>query len=200
MKVLIGCEESQIVTQAFRQRGYEAYSCDIVPTRGDAQYHFQGCVKECLSLDSWDLVILHPPCTAMSLSGNRWYGKGMPRHSERLDAVNWTLDLWDRALNSSRYVALENPLSVIFNHLDDVHYIQPWQFGHGETKKTGFATNGLPPLIPTNVVPGRENRVHRMPPGPDRARLRSQTYPGVAEAIADQWGSFVAGERLSDIA
>lgn len=191
MKILVGCEESQILTKAFLSRGFEAYSCDVVPTLGNPEFHFQGCVKDCLALERWDLVVLHPPCTAMSLSGNRWYGFGMPRHNERLAAISWTLDLWHLALKHSRFVALENPLSVIFNHLPDVQYIQPYQFGHGETKKTGFATNGLPSLLPTNEVPGRENRVHRMPPGPDRARLRSQTYPGIAEAIADQWGSFV---------
>ena len=133
------------------------------------------------------MIILHPDCTAMAVSGNRWYGKGMPLHNKREEAVLWTLGLWKLAKKHSAKVALENPVSVIFKHLPNVHYIQPWQFGHGETKKTGFALHGLEPLKPTNIVEGREQRVWRMPPSDTRKRDRSQTFSGVAEAIASQW-------------
>jgi hypothetical protein len=137
----------------------------------------------------WDLIILHPDCTAMAVSGNRWYGKGMPRHEERIAAVEWTVRLWETALAHSDRVALENPVSVVFNHLPNVQYVQPWQFGHGETKKTGLALHNLPCLQPTNIVEGRENRVWRMPPSNTRKRDRSMTYQGIADAMADQWGA-----------
>ena len=187
MRVLIGCEESQVVCKAFRDRGHDAYSCDIQPTRGNPDWHYQVDVK-CVLIAGWDLVILHPDCTAMAVSGNRWYGSGMPKHQDRLDAIRWTLDLWDREKVFSKRVALENPVSVIFSHLPNVQYVQPWQFGHGETKKTGFALHNLPELKPTNIVDGREQRVWKMPPGPNRKRDRSVTFQGIADAMADQWG------------
>jgi len=188
MIVLVGCEESQTVTKAFRERGHEAYSCDILPTRGNPDWHFQCDIMEALPMHRWDLIILHPDYTAMSLSGNRWYGRGMARHQERIEAVAWTVKLWNEAKKHSNKVALENPLSVIFKHLSKAHYIQPHDFGHGETKKTGFALYNLPPLAPTNKVNGREHRIWKMPPSPTRKRDRSTTYPGVADAMAEQWG------------
>ena len=127
----------------------------------------------------WGLIILHPDCTAMAVSGNRWYGKGMPMHQKRIDAIEWTLKLWEAAKLYSDRVALENPVSVIFSHLPNVHYIQPWQFGHGETKKTGFALHGLEPLKPTDIVEGREQRIWKMPPSETRKRDRSQTFKGL---------------------
>ena len=190
MNVLIGCEESQTVCKAFRDRGHNAYSCDLLPTRGNPDWHFQIDIFDAISLELWDLVILHPDCTAMAVSGNRWYGKGMPKHHERIDAELWTGMLWDLTCLTSCRVALENPVSTIFKHLDaPVQYIQPWQFGHGETKKTGLALYNLPPLKPTNIVSGREQRVWKMGPSPTRKRDRSVTYQGIAEAMADQWGS-----------
>lgn len=131
----------------------------------------------------------------MSLSGNRWHGRGMPRHVERLEAIEWTLKLWNLALKYSDRVALENPTSVIFPLLPNVHWLQPWQFGHGETKKTGFALHNLPPLQPTNIVEGREQRIWKMAPGKNRKRDRSETYPGVADAITAQWGPLTRPER-----
>ncbi len=190
MRVLVGCEESGVVSQAFRDRGHVAWSCDLQPTRGDDNYHIQGDVMDALTLTKrWDLIILHPDCTAMAVSGNRWYGKNMPRHQERIDAVAWTLELWRKALLASDRVVLENPVSVLFKHMDNVQYVQPWEYGHGETKKTGLALHGVPPLRPTDVVEGRENRVWRMPPGPNRKRDRSKTFNGIAQAMADQWGT-----------
>ena len=139
--------------------------------------------------NDWGLIILHPDCTAMAVSGNRWYGKDMPRNAERHSQVAWTLKLWELAKKHSKQVALENPVSVIFSHLDNVHYIQPWEHGHGETKKTGFALHNLDPLKPSNVVEGREQLVWKMAPGPNRKRDRSKTYSGIAAAIVSQWGS-----------
>jgi len=188
--ILVGCEESQTICGAFREAGYEAYSCDLLPTRGNPSWHIQDDVMKVIPSRQWGLIVLHPDCTAMAVSGNRWYGKGMPRHNERLASVEWTLALWNLAKQHTDYLALENPVSVVFKYLPNVHYVQPWQHGHGETKKTGFALHGLPPLQPTKVVEGREQRIWKMPPGPTRKRDRSKTFEGVAAAIVTQWGSF----------
>ena len=193
MKILIGCEESQAVCKAFRDRGHEAYSCDIIPcSGGHPEWHIEDDIYHVIAggLECWDLLILHPPCTALAVSGNRWYGKGMPRHGERIEAIQWTQSIWECAKRYSDRVVLENPVSVIFQHIDcdQLQYIQPWQFGHGETKKTGLAMHNVPPLEPTNIVDGREPRVWKMAPGPDRKRLRSKTYEGIAMAMAEQWG------------
>ena len=186
MKVLIGCEESQVVCKAFRDKGHEAFSCDLVETRGNPEWHIQGDIMD--NLEGWDLIILHPDCTAMAVSGNRWYGNGMPYNDERRKAIEWTSKLWYKACELCDKVVLENPVSVIFTALGiKPQYIQPHQFGHGETKKTGLALHGLPNLKPTNEVEGREQRVWKMPPGPNRKRDRSVTYQGIADAFADQW-------------
>jgi hypothetical protein len=132
----------------------------------------------------------------MAVSGNRWYGRGMPMHQKRVDSVKWTVTLWNLAKLCSDAVALENPVSVIFKHLPNVQYIQPWQFGHGETKKTGFALYNLPPLQPTNIVEGREARIHKMPPGPDRWKERSKTFSGIAKAMSEQWSLSEQGVLL----
>lgn len=187
MRVLIGCEESQTITKAMRSAGIDAFSCDIQPTRGNPEWHLTCDVMEAVRV-GWDMIILHPDCTAMAVSGNRWYGKDMPRHAERLKAIDWTVKLWREATRHSDHVALENPVSVIFQYLDaPVCYVQPYEHGHGETKRTGFALHGLPPLRPTNIVEGREQRIWKMPPGPNRKRDRSKTFDGIARAIVDQW-------------
>lgn len=189
MKILIGCEESGVVRNAFRELGHDAWSNDLKPPRDLSLKHLHMDVKKAIELRSWDIIILHPDCTALSLSGNRWYGAGMKRHQERLDAIEWTKHLWKLA--KSRAVigcALENPTSVIWQHIGKPQYIQPNQFGHGEQKKTGILTDRLPPLRPTNIVEGREQRVWRMSPGPNRKRDRSETYSGIAAAMAAQWG------------
>ena len=192
MKVLVGCEESQVIAKAFRLAGHEAFSCDLVPTRGNPDWHYQQDVMEVVPL-GWDLIILHPDCTAMALSGNRWYGKGMVYYQKRLDQIKWTLSLWRLAIKHGQKVALENPGSVIFPELRKVgakvQYIQPYQFGHGETKKTGFALHNLPPLGSTDEAEGREQRIWKMGPSPTRKRDRSETYQGVADAVVSQWGS-----------
>jgi len=190
VNVLIGCEESQTICKAFRERGHVAFSCDKLPTRGKPEWHLMCDIMSVLDM-SWDLIILHPPCTALCVSGNRWYGEGQDKHESRIKAIEWTTCLWNCAVAVCDRVALENPVSVIFQHLEktDLQYIQPWQFGHGEVKKTGFALNNLPRLKPTNIVEGREQRIWKMPPGTNRARDRSVTYQGVADAIADQWST-----------
>ena len=186
--ILIGCEESQTIAGAFRKAGHEAYSCDLQPTRENPDWHYQQDVMEVIASKLWDLIILHPDCTAMAVSGNRWYGRGMPHHQKRIDQVAWTIQLWELAKTYSDKVALENPVSVIFKHIPNVQYIQPWMFGHGETKKTGFALHGLPELQPTDIVEGREQRIWKMTPGENRKRDRSKTFKGVADAIVSQWG------------
>ena len=186
--VLIGCEESQTICKAFRDASYEAYSCDLQPTRGNPEWHYQADIMEVIPMREWGLIILHPDCTAMAVSGNRWYGRGMPLHHKRGQAIEWTLKLWELAKQHSKRVALENPVSVIFKHLPNVFYLQPHDHGHGETKKTGFALHNLEPLKPTNKVVGRDQRIWKMPPSATRKRDRSQTFPGVAQAVVQQWG------------
>jgi len=200
MRVLVGCEESQAVTIAFRNLGHEAYSCDIQDcSGGHPEWHIKkDIVKTLYTYGLWDLIILHPDCTAMSLSGNKWYGVGKPYHQKRLDAIYWTTALWDLAKNKSSKVVLENPTSVIFQHLfSPVQYIQPYQFGHMEQKKTGLALHGVQPLVETDnvyekmmILPKKEReKIWYMPPSADRKKNRSKTYRGIAEAMAQQWGN-----------
>jgi hypothetical protein len=188
MLVLVGCEESQVLCREFRASGHEAYSCDILPTRGNPDWHFQSDIMNIITTRQWDLIILHPDCTAMSLSGNRWYGTGMVYNDKRKSAIDWTLNLWELAKKYSDRVALENPTSVIFKYLPNVFYTQPYEHGHGETKKTGFALHNLPALQPSNKVNGRNHRVWKMGPSANRKRDRSETYQGIAKAIVSQWG------------
>jgi len=203
MKVLIACEESGVMRRAFRDRGFDAWSNDIVEADDSQQHHLKMDCRMAIHHDEWDMIIMHPPCTYLSVSGNRWYGKGMPRHDYRLNAIEWTRKLWAYATDVCDHVALENPVSVIFQHLNaPVQYVQPWQFGHKEMKKTGFALRGLPELKPVNPLvppePGTAEhtewqKVWRMPPSPQRQKLRSRTYTGIAEACADQWGNYIKG-------
>jgi hypothetical protein len=156
-----------------------------------------------ISHQRWDLIILHPDCTAMAVSGNRWYGNGMPKAKDRMVSILWTIALWEHAKAHSNRVGLENPVSVIFPHLENlgarISYIQPWQHGHGETKKTGFALHNLPALTPTNIVDGREQKVWKMPPSENRKRDRSKTYDGIAKAIVSQWGPLDAWSTHQEI-
>jgi hypothetical protein len=188
---LVGCEESQIVCKAIRDAGIEAYSCDIQPTRGNQEWHYQQDIMEVIPTRRWAGIILHPDCTAMAVSGNRWYGAGLPKHHERIEAITWTLRLWELAKKHSDKVVLENPVSVIFPYLRragaDIQYVQPHDFGHGETKNTGLALHNLPRLVPTDKAEGREQRIWKMPPGPNRKRDRSETFPGIAKAFVLQW-------------
>lgn len=184
MKVLVACEYSGVVRRAFRERGHDAYSCDLLPADDASPHHIQGDVLNLLDLGlEWDLMIAHPPCTHLAVSGARWFRDKALQQWEALEFV--------RALMAApvERIAIENPVSIISSRIrkpDQV--IQPWQFGHGETKATCLWLKNLPPLTPTNIVAGREARIHRMPPSPDRWKLRSMTYRGIAQAMADQWG------------
>lgn len=208
MRVLIGCEESQVVCQAFRDAGHEAYSCDLQATRGNPEYHYERDIMDVITLGNWDLMILHPDCTAMALCGNSTYGKDMPKHDDRLWSIAWTKKLWIRATRVCDRVVLENPSSVIFPVLRDmgadVQFVQPYEFGHMEQKKTGLALRGVPHLEETNNVylemmklPKCEReRIHYMSPGPNRKRDRSVTFQGIADAMVAQWGNPVDDNQL----
>lgn len=188
MNILIACEYSGVVREAFRRRGHNAWSNDLLPADDSSEFHIQGDCFDAINSRQWDIIIMHPPCTALAVSGNRWYGEGMPKNNERQDSIQWTCSLWKVAKEKAGAVCMENPVGVLSHYIGKPQYIQPWQFGHGETKKTGLWLYGLPQLKPTNVVSGREQRVWKMPPSPDRWKLRSTTYKGIAEAMADQWG------------
>ena len=183
-KVLIGCEFSATVRESFRKRGYDATSCDLLPTDIMGP-HYQGDVRDILN-DGWDMAILFPSCQHLAVSGARWF-KGKEREQkEALDFVRTLLNA------SIPRIALENPVSVISTRIrKPTQTIQPWQFGHGETKRTCLWLKNLPPLVPTNIVEGREGRVWKMGPSPDRWKKRSKTFQGIADAMAEQWGVFL---------
>jgi len=191
MRVLIGCEESGKVRDAFQKLGHDAWSNDLLPTRQGIK-HLQCDVFEAMAFAKWDIIILHPDCTALSLSGNGTYGAGKEKYHKRIEAIEWTIRLWEAAkFYAVHGCALENPTSVIWQHLGKPQYIQPYQYGHGETKKTGILLHNLPELIPTNIVDGREQRIWKMAPSPNRKRDRAETYQGIADAMASQWGRIV---------
>jgi len=182
MRVLVACEFSGTVRRAFRALGHDAWSCDILPAEDNSPHHHHGDVTGILD-NGWDLMVAHPPCTHLAVSGARWFGSKQNEQREALDFVRLLLNApIDR-------IALENPASIIGSHIRPADQtIQPWWFGHGELKTTCLWLKNLPPLRPTNVVLGREQRVWRMPPGPNRWKERSRTFTGIAAAMADQWG------------
>jgi len=186
MKALIGFEESQEVCKAFRKRGHEAYSCDFEECSGGRpEWHLKMDFFEALSLKKWDLIIIHPPCTFTALCGNRWYWD----KQERIDGIKLCKDSWDAANAACDRVALEQPKTIMQKYIGPKsQVIHPWQFGHGETKETWLWLRGLPLLKPTNIVAGREHRIWKMGPSPDRQCLRSKTYHGIAKALSEQWG------------
>ena len=181
MRVLVACEFSGVVRDAFASRGHDATSCDLLPTESEGQ-HYQRDVRDILDY-GWDLMVAHPPCTHLASSGARWW-KG--REQEQADALEFVRLLLSADIPK---IALENPvgrISTAIRKPDQI--IQPWQFGHGETKATCLWVKGLPLLQPTDVVEGREARIHKMAPGPNRWKERSRTYTGIAAAMAEQWG------------
>lgn len=186
MRVLVACEFSGVVRRAFRVRGHDAWSCDILPSEDGDAHHIMGDVREALS-DAWDLMIAHPPCTHLAVSGARWF-KG--KLEDQADALEFVRALMGAPIDR---IAIENPIGIISSRIrkpDQI--IQPWQFGHGETKATCLWLKNLPALTHTNIVSGREARVHRMPPGPDRWKERSRTFAGIADAMAEQWGRMLS--------
>lgn len=183
-RVLVACEFSGIVRDAFTQQGHEAWSCDLLPSEKPGN-HYQGDVLGLLKLKGcWDLVIAHPPCTHLAVSGYRWFK--YKTDGEQESALAFVKMLLNADVDR---IALENPVSVISSKIrkpDQI--IQPWMFGHGERKTTCLWLKSLPKLLPTEVVDGRSARVHREPPSPERWKNRSRTYPGIAWAMATQWG------------
>lgn len=192
MPVLIACEESQIVTIEMRNLGIEAYSCDLIPCSGNyPEWHIQCDVRQLLN-DSWDLIIAFPPCTHLCVSGARWFDE--KRQDGRQQEAIEFFKIFTQ-LDHVPYVAIENPIGIMSGIYRKPHQvIQPWQFGHGETKATCLWIKNLPLLMPTKIVSGRENRIHSMPPLPQRGMERSKTYLGIARAMAIQWGLFVYNE------
>lgn len=197
--ILIGCEESQEVCKAFRAIGHEAYSCDLEPcSGGHPEWHIQGDAIVAIISRQWDLVIAHPPCTYICNSGVRWL-KGSPdRFQKMLDAVQFFNNIKAHCEANGIPYAIENPIPHKHAVNDFSGYkgigkydqlVQPWQFGHGETKATCLWLYNLPKLKPTSIVEGREGRVWKMSPGPERSKERSKTYPGIARAMAQQWSA-----------
>lgn len=199
-RILIGCEFSGTVRDAFTARGYDAWSCDLLPDERGSNRHIRGDVRDVLS-DGWDvLIVCHPPCTRLCNSGVRWLTTppaGRTREAmwaELDDGTDLFSTLWNAPIDR---IAIENP--VMHRHAKErirgyrapAQSVQPWQFGHGETKRTCLWLKNLPCLTPTDIVEGREARVHRMPPSPQRWAERSRTYTGFANAMADQWGSLL---------
>ena len=182
MKILVACEYSGTVRDAFLKLGHNAWSCDLLPTESPGP-HSQGDVLNILD-DGWDLMIAHPPCTHLAVSGARWFKDKKVEQAEALEFVS-------KLLNAPiPRIALENPISIISSKIRKPNQIiQPWQFGHGETKATCLWLKNLPLLKPTKIVEGREPKVHMMPPSEDRWKLRSLTYKGIAKAMAQQWGN-----------
>lgn len=180
MRVLVACEFSGTVRTAFERFGHDAWSCDLLDTEIPGN-HYKGDVLEILD-QGWDLMVAHPPCTHLAVSGARWF---KDKQAEQLEALDFVKKLMLAPIPS---IAIENPVSIISSKIrkpDQI--IQPWQFGHGETKKTCLWLKNLSKLSPTNIVEGRTPRIHKMPPSPDRWKERSRTYPGIAEAMAQQW-------------
>jgi len=183
VRVLVACEYSGRVRDAFRRHGHDAWSCDLLECEADPSWHYQAPVEEVLG-NGWDLMVAHPPCTHLAVSGSRHFHRKQREQAEALDFVRLLMaapiDRW----------CIENPVSIISSAITPPQQIiQPWQFGQGETKTTCLWLKNLPSLKPTLVVAGREPRIHMMPPGPDRWKDRSRTFKGIAEAMGDQWGA-----------
>ena len=189
MKILIGCEESGVVSAAFRVLGHETWSCDLLPTRGDSRFHIHGSLFNedgSWALGDFDLGIFHPPCTHLSVSGARHFAKKQADGRQQA-AITFFMACINAPIPR---VAVENPICImssLYRKPDQI--IQPWMFGHGETKATCLWLKNLPKLVPTNIVEGREQRIWKMGQSPDRAKKRSETYAGIAAAFANQWGN-----------
>ncbi len=187
-RALVACEYSGRVRDALRRNGIDAYSCDLLECEGDPRYHIIGDALAAAHAGRWSLIICHPPCTHLAVSGARHFAtkRADGRQQEGLLFVKLLMEA------PCDHFCLENPVSIISSHFrkpDQI--IQPWQFGHGETKTTCLWTRNLPQLVPTNIVAGRDDRIHKMPPGPNRWKERSRTYQGIADAMGDQYGKHV---------
>lgn len=184
-RILVACEESQAVCIEFRKLGFEAYSCDILDcSGGHPEWHIKGDALEAMKSQKWDCVIAFPPCTDLAVSGARWF-KEKREQGIQQKSIAFFMEF---AAYPCEYKAIENPIGIMsseFRKPDQI--IQPWMFGHGETKATCLWLWGLPALVPTDIVEGREQRIWKLPPSEDRAKLRSKTFSGIAKAMADQW-------------
>jgi hypothetical protein len=204
VRILIGCETSGMVREVFRARGHEVWSCDLLPSEDISPWHIQGDVRDAIADSQWDMLIVHPECTYICGSGLHWNdrGRGWEKTDAALGFVRWLLNL------PIPKIALENPVGLISTRVKKAtQYIQPWQFGHDASKKTGLWLKGLPPLEPTEIVPGREvlsvgklvrrwanqtdSGQNKLAPSPNRWKERSRTYRGIAEAMAGQWGGAI---------
>ena len=193
MKVLVACEYSGIVREAFALKGHNAWSCDLLPTDQPSDKHIQGDVLEIIN-DKWDLIIAHPPCTHLSVSGaSRWAEKVADGRQQA--AIKFVEDIWEA---NCPFIAVENPVGALSTRSKlgkASQYIQPYEFGHAEQKKTGLWLKGLPKLISTDVIDvsnlpdNKRQRLHYLPPSKDRWKIRSTTFQGIANAMADQWGN-----------
>jgi len=185
MKVLIGFEESQQIATRLRDKGIEAYSCDLQDcSGGHPSYHLKMDIFEAFKISKFDAIILHPPCTYTALCGNRWYYNS----EKRVEGVHLCKSVWLEACRICDNVALEQPKTIMQKYIGQrTQTIHPWQFGHGETKETWLWLKGFPKLKPTQIVEGRENKIWKMGPSKNRGKLRSKTYPGIADAIVQQW-------------
>lgn len=209
MNILTGCEESQTVAIQFRKLGHKAYSNDIIDCSGGyPEWHLKMDIFEALTYKKWDLIIIHPPCTKVCCSGNRTYAKGKPKHNERLESAKWIKAVWNKAVTICDNVCMENPKGVLnglIKELPRPQYIEPYYFGDAEIKLTGLWLYGLPKLNYTNIVEpefveynskktksgkskyGKITGCNPSTNNPDNAKLRSKTYLGIAEAMANQW-------------
>lgn len=197
MRVLVAYESSGTVREAFRRLGHEAWSCDLQPADDGSRYHLavdaDFAIKD--GFGFYDLIIMHPPCTALCVSGNAHYGKGKPKHNQRISAIDYTLEMFELAKQCADMVALENPVGVL--PIKPSQYIQPFEYGHPESKKTGLWLHNLPKLQPTDIL-SKPERGHwdnqtpsgqnKLGPSADRWKIRSKTYGGIALAMANQWG------------
>lgn len=186
MNVLVACEFTGTVREAFRKQGHNAWSCDLLDAEDGSSNHYKMDINEVLkrSKVQWDMMIAFPPCTYLCVSGARWFKDRKFEQEQALEFVNHLMNYW-----GIERIAIENPIGVISTRIRKPDQIvQPWMFGHGETKATCLWLKNLPKLEPTNIVEGRENRIHKMPPSKTRGMDRSRTYPGIADAMAEQWG------------
>lgn len=205
LRVLVACEESQAVTKEFRELGHEAYSCDILPcSGGHPEWHIQGDAIEVIKSKEWNRVISFQPCTDITVSGARWFEEKRNNGSQE-KSIRFFFEIWKRShcsenpigiLNSEKYVSRWFPdlfleMKAYGFPFKPTQIIQPWQFGHGEQKATCLWLRDLPKLVPTDIVEGRDQRIWKLPPSPDRGKLRSKTFPGIARAMAEQWGGLV---------
>lgn len=181
MKIIIACEFSGTVRDAFSAKGHDAWSCDLLSSESIGN-HLQCDILDVIN-QKWDLMIAHPPCTHLAVSGARWFKNKRKEQEKSLEFVRILMNA------DISKIAIENPISIISSRIRKPDQIvQPWQFGHGETKATCFWLKNLPKLKPTNIVSGREAKIHKIPPSEDRWKIRSRTYKGIADAMAEQWG------------